>query len=31
MGGDAIRYGKVIEELDAMAGDCSYKYLLKNL
>ena len=31
MSGNAIRYGKVIEELDAMAGDCSYKYLLKNL
>ena len=26
-----IRYGKIIEELDAMAGDCSYKYLLENL
>mmetsp|Transcript_15984 Transcript_15984/g.20219 ORF Transcript_15984/g.20219 Transcript_15984/m.20219 type:complete len:172 (-) Transcript_15984:718-1233(-) len=26
-----IRYGKIIEELDAIAGDCSYKYLLKNL
>ena len=26
-----IRYGKIIEELDAMAGDCSYKYLLQNL
>ena len=23
-----IRYGKIIEELDAIAGDCSYKYLL---
>ena len=23
-----IRYGKVIEELDAIAGDCAYKYLL---
>ena len=28
MSGNAIRYGKIIEELDAMAGDCSYKYLL---
>ena len=26
-----VRYGKIIEELDAMAGDCSYKYLLENL
>ena len=26
-----IRYGKIIEELDAIAGDCSYKYLLQNL
>jgi len=26
--GTGIRYGKIIEELDAMAGDCSYKYLL---
>lgn len=26
-----IRYGKIIEELDAIAGDCSYKYLLENL
>ena len=26
-----LRYGKIIEELDAMAGDCSYKYMLKNL
>ena len=25
-----MRYGKIIEELDAMAGDCSYKYLMKN-
>jgi len=25
-----LRYGKIIEELDAMAGDCSYKYLMKN-
>lgn len=29
--GGAIRYGKIIEELDAIAGDCSYKYLLQNL
>lgn len=29
--GGAIRYGKIIEELDAIAGDCSYKYLLENL
>ena len=27
----SIRYGKIIEELDAIAGDCSYKYLLENL
>ena len=26
-----LRYGKIIEELDAIAGDCSYKYLLQNL
>lgn len=26
-----IRYGKIIEELDAIAGDCSYKYLLESL
>ena len=26
--GKDIRYGKIIEELDALAGDCSYKYLL---
>lgn len=26
-----LRYGKIIEELDALAGDCSYKYLLQNL
>ena len=26
-----IRYGKIIEELDAIAGDCSYKYLLRDL
>ena len=26
-----MRYGKIIEEMDAMAGDCSYKYLLKDL
>lgn len=26
-----LRYGKIIEELDAVAGDCSYKYLLQNL
>ena len=31
VGGDGIRYGKIIEELDAIAGDCSYKYLLQNL
>jgi len=30
MGGKSLRYGKIIEELDAMAGDCSYKYLMKN-
>jgi acyl-CoA thioesterase FadM len=30
MGGRSLRYGKIIEELDAMAGDCSYKYLMKN-
>jgi acyl-coenzyme A thioesterase 9 len=28
--GKDIRYGKIIEELDALAGDCSYKYLLKD-
>jgi len=28
--GENILFGKIIEELDAMAGDCSYKYLLKN-
>ena len=27
----SIRYGKIIEELDAIAGDVSYKYLLQNL
>ena len=27
----SVRYGKIIEELDAMAGDCSYKYLLQSL
>lgn len=26
--GIGLRYGKIIEELDAMAGDCCYKYLL---
>jgi acyl-CoA hydrolase len=26
--GQSIRFGLIIEELDAMAGDCSYKYLL---
>lgn len=26
-----LRYGKIIEELDALAGDCAYKYLLENL
>lgn len=26
-----LRYGKIIEELDALAGDCSYKYLLESL
>ena len=31
IGGKSIRYGKIIEELDAMAGDVSYKYLLQNL
>lgn len=30
IGGKSLRYGKIIEELDAMAGDCSYKYLMKN-
>jgi len=30
LGGKSLRYGKIIEELDAMAGDCSYKYLMKN-
>jgi hypothetical protein len=30
LGGKSLRFGKVIEELDAMAGDCSYKYLMKN-
>lgn len=30
MGGQSLRYGKIIEELDAMAADCSYKYLIKN-
>lgn len=25
-----ISFGNIIEELDAMAGDCSYKYLLKD-
>jgi hypothetical protein len=28
--GDSIRYGKIIEDMDAMAGDCSYKYLLES-
>jgi len=28
---EGLRYGKIIEELDAIAGDCSYKYLLENL
>ena len=28
---NGLRYGKIIEELDAIAGDCSYKYLLENL
>ena len=27
----SLRYGKIIEELDAIAGDCSYKYLLNSL
>lgn len=26
-----LRYGKIIEELDAIAGDCAYKYLLESL
>lgn len=26
-----LRYGKIIEELDALAGDCCYKYLLESL
>jgi acyl-coenzyme A thioesterase 9 len=25
-----LRYEKIIEELDAMAGDCSYKYIMQN-
>jgi acyl-coenzyme A thioesterase 9 len=29
--GSSLRYGKIIEELDALAGDCSYKYLLESL
>jgi len=29
-GGNSIRYGKIIEEMDALAGDVSYKYLLPN-
>lgn len=28
--GQHIRYGKIIEDLDAMAGDCSYKYLMQS-
>ncbi len=30
-GSNNLRYGKIIEELDALAGDCSYKYLLDSL
>lgn len=30
LGGKTIRFGKIIEELDAMAGDCSYKFLMKD-
>jgi acyl-coenzyme A thioesterase 9 len=30
LGGQKLRFGKIIEELDAMAGDCSYKYLMNN-
>lgn len=30
MGNKNILFGKIIEELDAIAGDCSYKYLLQN-
>ncbi len=30
VGEKCLRYGKIIEELDAMAGDCSYKYIMQN-
>jgi hypothetical protein len=29
-GRNSIKYGKIIEEMDALAGDVSYKYLLQN-
>jgi hypothetical protein len=25
--GGSIRYGKIIEEIDALTGDCCYKYM----
>ena len=25
--GNSIRYGKIIEEIDALTGDCCYKYM----
>ena len=31
LGGSSIRYGKIIEELDAVAGDVAYKYLMADL
>ena len=27
---EGIRFGKIVEEMDALAGDCCYKYMLEN-
>ena len=27
---EGIRFGKIVEEMDALAGDCCYKYMLQN-